>query len=53
LRITTARNDKGVGSSSYNSSRNNVGCLRVHASIYERNMLKDQRERIKGWDERT
>jgi hypothetical protein len=49
MRITAALNNKGVGSSNNNNNNNNNVCrLRVHASVYERHLLKDQRERIKG-----
>jgi hypothetical protein len=52
VRITAALNYKGVGSSC-SSNNNNVGCLRVHTSDYERNLLKDQHERIRGCNEST
>jgi hypothetical protein len=54
LRITTALNDKGVGSNiSSNNINNNVGHMRVPTSVSERNLPKDKRERIMGWVERA
>jgi hypothetical protein len=41
---------KGVGNSSCIS---NVGRLFIHASVCERHLPKDKRERIKGWVERA
>jgi hypothetical protein len=52
LRITAALNDRGVANiSNISSNYSNVGRVRVHASVYERHLRKDQRERIMGWDE--
>jgi hypothetical protein len=52
-RITTALNDMGVGSSCCSNMRSNVDRLRVQTSVYERHLLKDKCERIRGWVERV
>jgi hypothetical protein len=41
VRIETAVRDSGVGNSSCNSINNNVGRLRVKASVNEGHLLKD------------
>jgi hypothetical protein len=50
LRIATALSDMGVGSSNYIS---NVDRLRVHACVYERHLLQNQRERVGGRNKRA
>jgi hypothetical protein len=40
LRIVTALNDRGVGSTSRDSNYNSVGRLSVQTSVYERHLLK-------------
>jgi hypothetical protein len=48
LRIAAALSDKGVGISTRSSNNNNVGRLRVHASVNTRHLFKDERESIRG-----
>jgi hypothetical protein len=48
LRIAAAVSDSGVGISTRSSNNNSVGRLRVHASVNERHLLKDERESIRG-----
>jgi hypothetical protein len=47
-RIAAALSDKGVSISNRNINSNNVGRLRVEASVSERHLLKDERESIRG-----
>jgi hypothetical protein len=48
LRIAAALSDRGVKISNRSSNNSNVGRLRVHASVNERHLLKDERESIRG-----
>jgi hypothetical protein len=47
LRIVAALSERGARISN-RSNNNNVGRLRVEASVNERHLRKDQRERIRG-----
>jgi hypothetical protein len=47
LRIAAALSDMGVKISNYSNNISNVGRLRVHASVNERHLLKDERESIR------
>jgi hypothetical protein len=48
LRIVAVLSDRGVRISNRNSNSNNVGRLRVEASVNERHLRKDERLSIRG-----
>ena len=48
VRIVAALSDRGVRISNRSSNSSNLGRLRVEASVNERHLRKDQRERIRG-----
>jgi hypothetical protein len=53
VRIAGALSDRGVQISNRRSNNNNLGRLRVEASVNARHLRKEQRESIRGMIERA